>query len=63
MQYTLCVVYECYGKLHWNLTFLPCFKGLYKKQIAEEEKLIQQLEGKIKEFESSVNKQRKNMGG
>ena len=37
--------------------------GLYKEQIAEEEKLINQLDSKIKELEFSVSKQRKNMGG
>lgn len=37
--------------------------AIYKQQIAEEDKLISQLDGKIKELESAISRQRRNMGG
>lgn len=36
---------------------------LYKQQIFEEEKLISELDTKIKTLESAINKKRRNMGG
>ena len=35
----------------------------YYEQITEEQKLIRELDGKIKSSEESINKQRRNMGG